>query len=342
MGIGNLILMSPMLQALRAAMPNARIIIQGSKAAHSSVILPEGLVDEHHIVDVAENSIWRFLKRGFVLRNQVDLLISDCHSLIFSLMSQVALMNIPNRIGHISSERWQGNYDFIYNLPVSMPAFSHEIDRYLRLLRPLEAYQAISPESANLLFSLQDKDVVHARNFMASLPNRKHVLGVQIGASVLWKQYPKALLVSVLSQLSAYPIMFVFLGSPADLALGEEIRDELNTVDSIVIHMTAELSQSAAVISGLDAVLTNDSGLMHVAHAFRKPLVALYGPTEYERTAPHGENVRLIRGECPCQPFEDIMNHQAVQNCPNDRVCLSSISSENVVQEVLASLEIAL
>ena len=62
------------------------------------------------------------------------------------------------------------------------------------------------------------------------------------------------------------------------------------------------LDQAVALLSLADAVVSNDSGLMHVAAALGRPQVALFGPSDPVRTGPHNAKAQVLRLGIECSP----------------------------------------
>ena len=63
------------------------------------------------------------------------------------------------------------------------------------------------------------------------------------------------------------------------------------------------IKELASYIAGLGLFITNDSGPMHIAAAFKVPTVALFGPTNFTRTSPYNNpNARLAHLNLPCMP----------------------------------------
>jgi len=91
------------------------------------------------------------------------------------------------------------------------------------------------------------------------------------------------------------------------------------------------LSQAIDLLSLADAVVSNDSGLMHVAAALNRPLVALYGPTSTEFTPPMADAVRLLATDIDCRPCFQ-------RQCPlGHKRCLTELSPA-LVEESLQQL----
>ena len=88
------------------------------------------------------------------------------------------------------------------------------------------------------------------------------------------------------------------LGSKNDLPVAKEIEDHIScTEKDSFINFTGQTSIQDAVdiLSTCDLVLTNDSGLMHIAAAVNVRLLALYGPTSPEFTPPLSKKAKIIK-----------------------------------------------
>ena len=69
-----------------------------------------------------------------------------------------------------------------------------------------------------------------------------------------------------------------------------------------VIGPDLDLARLAGVLAHLDLLVTNDSGPMHLAAALGVPCIALFGPTDPQRTAPAGSGHRVLTLDRWCSP----------------------------------------
>lgn len=90
----------------------------------------------------------------------------------------------------------------------------------------------------------------------------------------------------------------VITGSASDRELAAAIRETVP--DAVDLTGKTSLVQLAAVMKRAEAVLTNDSGPMHIAALTGSRIFALFGPTSPELTGPYGDGNHILRAEAPC------------------------------------------
>lgn len=94
-------------------------------------------------------------------------------------------------------------------------------------------------------------------------------------------------------------------GSNKDHAVGETIKQNLSVdlqTNAINLAGQTSLAQAIDLMSCAAAVVSNDSGLMHIAAALNRPLVAVYGSTSPDFTPPLADNVAIVRTGIACSP----------------------------------------
>lgn len=91
------------------------------------------------------------------------------------------------------------------------------------------------------------------------------------------------------------------LGSPKDAGVGDEIV-RLSGNACVNLCGRTKLDDAVDLLSCADLVISNDSGLMHVAAALDRPMIALFGSSSPRFTPPLSTHARVIRLDLPCSP----------------------------------------
>lgn len=206
--------------------------------------------------------------------------------------------DIPQRIG------WRGEmrYGLLNDRRIlDKAAFPLMVERYVAL-----AYEAGRIRSANDLpqpllwpkLAVSDEEVAEtaaAFNLTDHRPIIGFCPGAEFGPAKRWPHYHYAALAQ---SLIAEGYQIALFGSAKDHPVGEEIRlmlDETSRDYCINLAGQTALEQAVCLIAACSAIVSNDSGLMHVAAALDKPLVALYGPSSPDFTPPLSHRARVIR-----------------------------------------------
>lgn len=112
------------------------------------------------------------------------------------------------------------------------------------------------------------------------------------------KRYPHYHYAKLAEMLIAKGFAVALFGSQKDEAVGEQIRTALlENQQHYCLNLAGQtnLNEAVDLIASCTAVVSNDSGLMHIAAALNKPLVALYGPTSPQYTPPLSKQAKIIR-----------------------------------------------
>lgn len=211
----------------------------------------------------------------------------------------------------------------------------HEIDRLLRLLKPL----GLSEMSTWPELVLPPAFIERSKDFFAAL-GRVPVLGLHPGSVWGTKRWPAAYF-SRLGQLAldrgAHVLVF---GGPGEEEMASDVLVGISDMVSRsaqerVHNMAGKLSlpELAACISGLDCYVGNDSGPMHLAWCQRVPVVALFGPTTPSLGfAPLGKDAIVMELEgLPCRPC----SLHGPETCPlKHHRCMNDLLPELVWPEV--------
>jgi len=145
--------------------------------------------------------------------------------------------------------------------------------------------------------------------------------GAEFGSAKRWPASHFAQLAQTIVQ--THPsAQIALLGSGKDHPVCEEIRALAPMVHNFA--GVTSLDQAIALIASAAAVVSNDSGLLHIASALNQPIIALYGPTDPEHAPPFSDlAVSLsLRLDCaPCRQREcPLGHHRCMQELTVDMV----------------------
>jgi len=142
------------------------------------------------------------------------------------------------------------------------------------------------------------------------------------------KQWPARHYASLASEKIVQGWQVWIFGSQKDLAIGEEINRLLKQEhgqQAINLCAKTELAEAIDLMSVSQAVVSNDSGLMHMAAALGVPIVGVYGSSDPEFTPPLGENSAMVSLNLDCSPCFK-------RTCPLGHTnCLEKLEPERVL-----------
>ncbi len=344
LGLGNFLMYTPALRAIREYFPDAAIDLQvGNRTGCEQVLAGTDYFRE--VFDVCAKASWKTWRKHIrrVRERRYDLIINEFHSNSQHLATMVSLSGAPYRLGHVRSPGWPDRYGFVYNLPVVMREAQHEIDRYFALARALGI-----PEEKLIPRTFLPLDATHrawADDFLrrVRLPTEVRPIGIQMGTSpnMRWKQWSpvkfRALCERLLSDDPNATLLM--LGAPNEAMMIEDALRGIRVAPGRIVTAAGETSvkQVAALVERCRVLVCNDSGLMHVAVAVGTPVVAIYGPTDHRRTAPLGDIHTIVRKDLPCSPCFRMEGPEKVLDCPHHD-CLNTMEVDEVHTAVRRTL----
>ena len=294
--IGDVLLSTPVIRAIRTAYPNARVTAAVNRGTESVLALNPD-VDEVLIVE--RRSLLRQLRFALDLRSRrfdcvLDLTDGD-RSAILSWFSGASV-----RIGFNLEHRWRGR---LYTSVVDPRGAhnTHQIERNLAALRPL----GVEAAARSPVLNVSQHDEAAARQVIDEIEPSSlatPLVMLQPGARYWFKAWPVERFAELADRLSsAYGCRVLIGGDRSELPVAEKIR-QLARCAPVVVTGRLTLLQFAAILKHCSLVVGNDSGAMHIAAAMGTPLVALFGPSDPAEWGPRGTHAEIAYKGLDCQP----------------------------------------
>ncbi|MGH9360084.1 MAG: lipopolysaccharide heptosyltransferase II [Terriglobia bacterium] len=329
--IGDAVLSLPALEALRARLPEAEIVLvakpwvfdiyQHHAAVNRQIIYePQG---KHRGVSGFASLVRQLREERFDT------------AILFQNAFQAAWMvwraGIPVRIGYDRDGRARLLTTAIE--PPSPAVCGHQAYYYLQLLfragiisRPEppgsldEIHLTVQPDEKNWAVRKLESLGLHGPRFLIGI-----VPGASFGPAKRWPAGRFAELADRL--IAALNADVLILGSEAERGLANDVAREMEHTPVAVAGDTT-LRQAMALLERCRLVVTNDSGPMHVASALALPVVAIFGSTDAAATGPLGPYSRVVQNPVACAPC-------GLHLCPIDFRCMEGLSVASVYRAAL-------
>src|SRR5437870_9057565 len=281
--IGDAVLTTPALMAVRKGFPQARIALL-AKPAIAELLHGHPAVDEivlyrdpgPHAGLGGKLTLARLLRRG---RYDLAMLVQNA----FEAAALTALAGIPNRYGYATDGR---SFLLTHRVPLTPKTRrSHQVHYYLELLRPLGIQ--VEPEPPTLR-TTPDEDAEAIEHLCAFGVDAKKVLiglnpGSVYGTAKRWLPERFA---EVADRVAAeHGGVVLIFGGHGEEELGAALAGRMEA-PTVVLSGRTTVRRLMALIKQCRLFITNDTGPMHIATAFGVPTVAIFGPTDPRTTSP--------------------------------------------------------
>jgi heptosyltransferase-2 len=232
--------------------------------------------------------------------------------------------NIPERIGYARDGR-----SFLLTKAVPLPEHgeipAHERFYYLELLRRASWVDSLQDETFIDLSVPGDRRRT-ADEFLCKSGVRRGALRIAIGAGASYgsaKCWPPLRFAEVANRLQGEADADVILfGTSAEAGVATAISAGMRRPPVDLMGKTA-IADLPALLSQCHLFIGNDSGAIHVAAAVGLPVVAVFGPTDPEGTAPVTPRCNIVQQKPYCSPC-------FLRRCPTDHRCMTAITANMV------------
>lgn len=258
--IGDVVLTSPVLRCLKQQLKDSEIHYL-TKKSFASIVQNNVHVDKVFSFETNVDEVLPELKK-----ENYDWVI-DLHHNIRSMQVKRALGKPFRSFHKINIEKW-----LLVNFKINRLPNKHIVDRYFETVSHL----GVKNDLKGMEFFIDSKDLVS----ISSLPEefQNGFFAFVIGAKHNTKKLPTEKIISICKELKK-PV--ILIGGKEDFEEGEEIEAGVGKKESRIINGCGifTIQQSASLIKQAERIITHDTGMMHIAAAFRKNIISVWGNT---------------------------------------------------------------
>ncbi len=324
--LGDVIHALPCIKALKDSFPDSRIdwVISSSL---------KGLLEGNPLIDnliLLNKDSWKNIKKLPATLSEISSLRKTLKSKRYDIVIDLQGLLRSGLIAFTSPSTTKVGFadaregsSFFYNKKVAVSNNLHAVDKCLEVAKSIGANVNkavfplhIDPSSKNSIKELLGSTVEY----------------IVIAPSARWnsKIWPAEKFASLISKIT---IPCVIAGSEGDSSIANIIIESVSEESrGNIINLCGKtnLKELAALIAGAKAVVSNDSGPMHIAAALDIPAIAIFGPTDPVKTGPYGwqtnDNLSVINADLPCRPCRK-------RNC-DDLICMKIINAATVLKKL--------
>ena len=290
--IGDIVLTTPVIRCLKKQLITAEVHYL-TKASFQPILKANPYVDRIHTLKDNLGELIEDLKK-----EDFDYVI-DLHHNLRTWKVKSGLKKQAFSFDKLNIEKW-----LLTNFKINKLPDRHIVDRYLDTLKSFN----IKNDGAGLDYFIPAEEELQPADIPTS--HQAGYIGLVIGAAHATKRLPLHKL-ETLCKEARHPL--ILLGGPEDA----ETAKKLAAIDPIKIYNACgqfKLNESAALVRNAKIIVTHDTGLMHIAAAFKRPIISIWGNTvpEFGMYPYYGDNYlfhysqgsQRLFGDLPYQVME--------------------------------------
>ncbi len=317
--IGDIVLTTPVIRCVKQQVPDCELHY-ATKQQYYDLLKSNPYIDRIHTLKDRLYPLLLQLKRA-----NFDFII-DLHHNLRSFIIKRWLGKKSRSVNKLNFQKW-----LLVNFKLNFLPDKHIVERYLETTRFLD----VNNDGEGLDYFIPEEEEVPLQDLPKQHQN-KGFMAFMIGAKYATKQLPLEKITSICRGIKK-PI--VLLGGQYDFYLGNAVAKEVGTKVYNACGLY-KINESASILKQAHKVLTHDTSLMHIAAAFDKEIISVWGNTvpDFGMTPYFGKNdqgrshIMEIKN-LPCRPCSKI----GYSNCPkNHFYCMKMQDEEEIIQLINA------
>ena len=311
--IGDIVLTSPVVRCLKNQFPEAEIHYL-TKKRNADILQANPYIDKIQLLGSSLKETIHHLKA-----ENYDYII-DLHKNLRSLRVKLGLLTKSFSFSKLNIRKL-----LLTKFKINIMPDGHIVDRNLATLKHFN----VSNDGKGLDYFISEEDEVP----IAELPEnfRNGYVALVLAGTYSTKKLPIEKYHRLISTVN-YP--FVLLGGKSEHAMASKIL-EWETGNVIDFTGKLRINQSASIIKNARLVISNDTGLMHIAAAFHKKILSVWGNTTPELgmfpyLSGEGSEILEIK-DLKCRPCSKL----GYNNCPKKHFrCMNDLSEDRIIDWV--------
>ena len=314
--IGDIVLTTPVVRCVKTQLKDAEVHFV-TKKQYVSILKANPYIDKIYSIEKGLKEILPQLKQ-----EKYDYII-DLHKNLRTLTLKLRLKGIKRSFQKLNIQKW-----LLVRMNINLLPKVHIVDRYMETV----IFIGVKNDGNGLDYFIPADEEVS----MNDLPviQREGYAGVVIGSIHETKQMPVDKLIAMCRKI-AKPV--VLLGGPEDKEKGDMI---VKAIGERIYNSCGKftINRSASLVRQADSILTNDTGLMHIAAAFKRNIVSVWGNTvpefgmfPYLAENPQNKSVIIEVKGLSCRPCSKL----GFEKCPKGHFNCMMMIDESTIAEII-------
>lgn len=301
MHIGDLLLVTPVLRALRTYFPQAHLaLLTDSKLA--DLVRLNHNIDELLTIDKKgyHDKLINYIKFIGEIRNRNFDLVINLHK--NERASFIAAFSGAQKI--VGYSTWGPGLLFDQVLD-NRKRQKHQVHAHFDVLKETLGMTTFDDRGIEMWLS-EEAQAKADEIWKKSFPDgSRTIIGLNIGASWPTKRWPKEYFAELADRLVDEGYGIAYFGGPMDVEIVEQTIDLMrHKQNPHVVQLTGKVSlmELGALLKKCRVFVTNDSGPMHIATAMKVPLVSMFGASPVQGFWPYNDISVVLKTPLPCHP----------------------------------------
>jgi len=338
-GIGNALMATPMIRAIKRAFPECRITILARIEAMAEVFRRMPEVDETLVTGKGVAGVMEMIREARRRKADVYLVPFPSNRWQYSLLALTS--RAKRKLLHSYPVGYWRSLQFIGERLAATRGI-HDVQQNLSLLKLLGVDEVA--QAPTFAISDEDRSAASALLEAARIPDDAGAIAVHAGSAqtVLaqakrWPAESYGQLVDRLQEELGQRV--ILLEGPDERGVAGEILSQVKSRAPMVAQLGGSLGVAAAVLERARLYVGSDSGLAHLAAAVGTPAVTLFAAADPDRVSPFGYRDLVVQAPTPCAPcFKYPWEAPHPKICCTQPYCIGQITVDSVLAQVRRAL----